>query len=173
MVSTVRRNTGLTVLEILVVLSIIIMFAGVMLARTRDRDSEAVFHKDVTGFVTQVGRALAMADARNSATCGDDESLDRIEIVRTSVSSYSLIPYCHDRANPVVTYTPVPQGAFRLEVSQIDGAASGTTFAVVRAGGSVTPDPKGFTFASGAKTCAVTITTTGIINTSGEGCPPR
>lgn len=167
-----QYTLGLSVLEMLMVIAIVASLMAVAVSRMRERDQDSIFRKDVTGFVSQVGRALSMVESRNSATCGRDETLRNISIVRQGTNGYALLPFCSLRVTPDVTVTPVPQSAYLLMGSTWD-TGSDMVFAVFDVDGSVSAGVNGMIFRRGGLSCTARISSSGVVSLVGGDCPPQ
>ncbi len=159
------RTNGLSIIELLIVITIIILFMVIGIPRFQELNTESSFKKDVTYFIENIGRARALVESTNSRRCDPGKKLERIEIVRADSSGYTMDSYC-ESIPEVVERIP-----FSLLSSQFDTDFSDEIFTILRTDGTVSPSTKGFMFTRGNLRCNVLISNMGIMRTQGDTCP--
>lgn len=159
-----KNTDGISLIEILVVITIIVLFMSIGVTRFQVLNTESGFRKDVTYFVENIGRARALIDATNSARCNTGDKLNSIEIVRTNTSGYVMQSYCENMVDPVESIS------YSLLNSAFDPNSDGT-FVTLYTDGSIEPSADGFTFVRGNMTCNITLSAAGVVQSSGTDCP--
>lgn len=169
---------GMSIIEIVVVLSIIGLVTGLMLPRFSDSNTQNVFKKDVALFVENVGKAQSMATASNSRSCAYTdaldvaERLDHVKLIVIDANHYRIVPFCKYPPASDPTLTPNPSYFLNQSTQNSNivpsGCAADCIFASFYPDGTVVPG-YGVSFQSGSQTpCNISISSTGLVTNS---CP--
>ena len=175
------KSSGLSIIEILVVVTIIVLFMVVAFPRFQEMNATSSYHKDITYLMESIGRARALVEATNSESCAADilnpEKLGSIDIVRVGANGYQMVSYCVDKDTGAGSYES-DRVSFSLLSSEFDTADSDETFVTMGTDGTFSPggaippgSAKGFQVVRGTRTCTVTISSAGTVSTSGADCP--
>jgi len=173
-------STGLSIVEIMIVLSIVGLVTGLMLPRFQESTTQNVFKKDVAFFVENIGKAQSMATASNSRSCaytdGADitERLDHVKLIVVDANHYRIVPFCKYPPDSPSDPTLTPNPSFFLNQSNQssnvvpNGCVANCVFASFYTDGSVIPGYD-VSFQSGSQTpCNISISSTGLVTNS---CP--
>jgi prepilin-type N-terminal cleavage/methylation domain-containing protein len=134
-----RKQFGFSLIEIMVVVTIMVVMGGMMFAGyNKARDRQRV-ERGAELFATELRKIQAKADAGELAGCGED-ALDYYEVkVATACDTTATVtPYCADTGNPTTnTQEIVLSGGLQFAIasevkfySQGRGTDSQTTFAI-------------------------------------------
>lgn len=159
-----------SVIEILIVIVIVGVLIALTIPRFQENTADRSYKKDIEYFIENIGRAQSMAQASNSRSCLVTEKLSYVSVERINTTQYRIMMKCV----PVDTgsvRSPILFATFSLTDAVFSSCVSDCTLGDFYANGDVTNIHSPVRLSKGSIFCDVSISSNGVINTTGGTCP--
>jgi prepilin-type N-terminal cleavage/methylation domain-containing protein len=135
MINKIVTNYGLSLIELLVTVTIIVTVAGFGIARFRDFGTTKDFDRVVDELLVNIDSARNLAMSQNSANCGTSERLSSITFAQTGANTYEIFIACEGNyrfgtpsPSPSLSFTPRRQTTMGAGVLFFGGPSTLATF---------------------------------------------